>query len=60
MEEILFYERLCFQVLIVTVKDKKYSIKNAMSMKINFDVFREGVSSDVTNCLKLRGAWTSV
>ena len=56
MEEILFYERLCFQVLIVTVKDKKYSIKNTMSMRINFDVFREGVSSDVTNCLKLRGA----
>ena len=35
MEKAWFYKRLVFEVLIVMVKDKKYSIKDTMSIKIS-------------------------
>ena len=31
-----FYERLFFEVVIIMVKDKKYSAKDTMSIKISF------------------------
>ena len=36
MEKAWFYKRLFFEVVIVMVKDKKYSIKITMSIKISF------------------------
>ena len=36
MEKTWFYERLFFEVVIVMIKDKKYSIKDTMSIKISF------------------------
>ena len=36
MEKTWFYEILFFEVVTVMVKDKKYSIKDAMSIKISF------------------------
>ena len=34
--EAWFFERLCFKVIIIMVKDKKNSIKDTMSIKITF------------------------
>ena len=36
MEKAWFYERLFCEAVIVLVKDKKYVIKNTMSIKISF------------------------
>ena len=36
MEKTWFYKRLFFEVVIVMIKDKKYSIKDTMSIKISF------------------------
>ena len=33
-ENTWFYEKLCLEVVIVMVKDKKYSIKDTVSIKI--------------------------
>ena len=35
MEKTWFYKRLFFELVIVMVKDKKYSIKDTMSIKIS-------------------------
>ena len=36
MEKTWFYEKLFFEVVIVMVKDKKYCIKDTMSIKVSF------------------------
>lgn len=36
MEDTWFYERLFFEMVIVTGKDKKHSIKDTMSIEISF------------------------
>ena len=36
MEKTWFYQRLSFEIVIVMVKDKKYSIKDTMSIKVSF------------------------
>ena len=36
MEKAWFYKRLFFELVIVMARDKKYSIKDAMSVKFNF------------------------
>ena len=36
MEKTLYYERLLFEMVIVIVKDKKYSINDTISIKISF------------------------
>ena len=36
MEKACFYKRLFFKVVIVMVKDKKYTIKDTMLIKISF------------------------
>ena len=36
MERAQFYERLFFEVIILMVKDKKYGIKDTMSIKNSF------------------------
>ena len=36
MEKTIYYERLLFEMVIVIVKDKKYSINDTISIKISF------------------------
>ena len=36
MEKTIYYERILFEMVIVIVKDKKYSINDTISIKISF------------------------